>query len=122
MPRARVMTGKAMAPPPSDVAPAIIEPKIIVIDLARAAGGWWGRGYNRGGWVMTLDCKPLAASSNNHGHGVAGYSPARGAGCDDTSAEKNVEVAIHQVSGFAERPYKRNEEKKKKRKSPNQSA
>ena len=29
--RARVMTGKATAPPPSDVAPPIAEPKIIVI-------------------------------------------------------------------------------------------
>jgi hypothetical protein len=31
--RAKVMTGKATAPPPSDVAPPIMEPKIIVIDI-----------------------------------------------------------------------------------------
>jgi hypothetical protein len=31
--RARVMTGKATAPPPSDVAPPIMDPKIIVIDI-----------------------------------------------------------------------------------------
>jgi hypothetical protein len=30
IPRARVMTGKAMAPPPSEVAPPTIAPKIMV--------------------------------------------------------------------------------------------
>ena len=30
MPKARVMTGKATAPPPSEVAPATMAPKIIV--------------------------------------------------------------------------------------------
>ena len=33
MARARVMTGKATAPPPSEVAPPIIEPKIMVMDI-----------------------------------------------------------------------------------------
>ena len=32
MPKARVMTGKAIAPPPSDVAPPTIAPKIMVTD------------------------------------------------------------------------------------------
>jgi hypothetical protein len=31
--RARVMTGKATAPPPSDVAPPIMDPKIMVMDI-----------------------------------------------------------------------------------------
>jgi hypothetical protein len=32
IPSAKVMTGKATAPPPSEVAPPIIAPKIIVMD------------------------------------------------------------------------------------------
>jgi hypothetical protein len=32
IPRARVMTGKATAPPPSDVIPPIVAPKTIVME------------------------------------------------------------------------------------------
>ena len=32
MPRASVMTGKATAPPPSEVIPATVAPKIIVME------------------------------------------------------------------------------------------
>ena len=32
IPRAKVMTGNATAPPPSDVAPPIMAPKIMVMD------------------------------------------------------------------------------------------
>ena len=33
MPRASVMTGKATAPPPSEVIPATMAPPIIVMDM-----------------------------------------------------------------------------------------
>ena len=35
---AKVMTGKATAPPPSEVAPATIDPKIMVMDMMYLLG------------------------------------------------------------------------------------